>query len=134
MASMFQDFVDGENARAQRQRAGQQMTLGGLIDALAQLPPDRAIAGLCEPHSYRGYYCDVAFEPSDEARSVADVLAEARGCMGEIFIGYKGGDYTMGRNTPVWISLYGMASGMRLMGLDVEADPIRSVTAEEDHA
>ena len=27
--------------------------------------------------------------------------------IGEVFEGYKGGDYTMSKNTPVWVANYG---------------------------
>ncbi len=38
------------------------MTLEELINRLKELPPDLRMDGLCNPHSYRGYYCELAFE------------------------------------------------------------------------
>ena len=44
------------------------------------------------------------------------VLAMCKGAMGEVFQGYKGGDYQMGRNTPVWIANYGDV-GKKIMAI-----------------
>lgn len=127
----LQAMMDGFSAEWQRKRAASQMTLGALIDVLEALPPDRRITGFGAPMSYRGYYDDLAFEPSDMEETVADLLARARVCMGRVLQGYKGGDFLMGETTPLWIARYG-ESGERLMGLDTAADPIRPVTAPEE--
>ena len=110
-------WVNAKTAEWAQQRAQTQMTLGKLIDRLSELDPQMMMSGLNEPHSYRGYYSDLAFEACDK-RPVADVLADARKCMGEIFTGYKGGEYTMGRNTPVWVSEWGHCSELRIMGIN----------------
>lgn len=39
-----------------------------------------------------------------------------RAAMGEVFEGYKGGDFQMGRNTPVWLASYG-CSGEKIMAI-----------------
>lgn len=130
--NMLQALVDGLNAQAQHDRAQQQMTLGGLIAALETLDPDRFVVGFGRPISYRGYYCDLAFTPSDEPRTVADLLRVCReDCMGQVFVGYKGGDFVMGALTPLWIAGYGQSGSPRLMGLDTDADPIAPITARE---
>jgi len=41
------------------------------------------------------------------ARQWIEVLKEAQG---KTFIGYKGGDFTMSKNTPVWLAEYGESS------------------------
>jgi hypothetical protein len=41
--------------------------------------------------------------------------------MGREFIGYKGGEFLMGENTPVWISSYGNC-GDRLLELRAEGE------------
>lgn len=75
------------------------MTLGEMIDILQSLPA-AAKVGLGTPHSYRGFYEQLAFAPC-EPRPVADVLATARECVGAVFEGYKGGSYKMNLNTIV---------------------------------
>jgi hypothetical protein len=113
----IQALVNGMNAQAKAQRSETQMTLGKLIDRLSQLDPAMEIVGLCEPHSYRGYYSDLAFELCNDKRTVAEVLAMAKDCMGETFEGYKGGNFNMSLSTPVWVADYG-SCGMKIMSVD----------------
>jgi hypothetical protein len=125
-------LLDGVAMREQFKRAGSQMTLGTLIDRLSELPGDLLMWNMKDLHSYRGYYSDLAFDhDSDSQRPVREVLADCRKAMGEVFVGYKGGDFVMGRNTPMWISSYGSASGLRLMAVE---DDGGVVTKMEDEA
>ena len=39
--------------------------------------------------------------------TISDMLNYAKSAMGNTFEGYKGGEYTMGEDTPCWISPYG---------------------------
>ena len=107
------------------------MTLGHLIALLEALDDERETVGLGELESYRGYYCDLAFEPSGDLESVESLLARCRAAMGREFTGYKGGEFLMGAPTPLWIAPYGVAGASRLMGLDTGADPITPTTKEE---
>jgi hypothetical protein len=127
----MQAMIDGMGAAWQKRRAATQMTLGALIKALESVDPDRKIAGLGSPMSYRGYYCDLAFRPSAESVPIAEALKVTRSCMGRVFEGYKGGDYQMGEQTPIWSADYG-SSGPRIMGLNLDADPIMLVLKEEE--
>lgn len=114
----MQALVDGLGAAWQRERAGSQFTLGTMIEALENMDGQGAyVDALCDPHSYRGYYCDLAFEPAEGRVLVSDLLAVCRSALGEVFEGYKGGDYTMGKSTPVWISYYG-STGRKIVGID----------------
>lgn len=81
------------------------LCLGDLIDALEAADPDATLP-LGNPHSYRGYYDQLAFELVDP-RPVRDVLADARGALGATYPGWKGGDYEMGECTPVWLAEQG---------------------------
>jgi len=103
-------------AEAQLHRTQSQMTLGELITAIKELPSDQVIDGFTRPHSYRGYYSDLAFEPSEEKMMAKNLLVMVEPCLGQIFQGYKGGDFTMHKSTPCWISYYGTC-GERLMGI-----------------
>jgi hypothetical protein len=83
------------------------MTLGELIAALEAAPADRIIRnGFESPHSYRGWYERLAFEPANNIR-VGDMLDDARGALGRVFMGYKGGDYRMYGHTEVYLANYG---------------------------
>ena len=113
----IQALVDGMGAQWQRERAATQLTLGALIAALEAMPADSTVANLRDPASYRGYYSDLYFEQGEGTRQAKDLLAECKAAMGQVFTGYKGGDYVMGALTPLWISTYGHSSGTKLMAV-----------------
>ena len=129
---VMQAFVDSMSREWQERRAGEQMTLGALITELEGLSPGRQIGGFGRLRSYRGYYRDLAFEPIEASQPVGSLLEVCRSAMGHVFEGYKGGDYLMGERTPLWLSDYGEASGLRLMGLDIEHELVRPVVEPED--
>jgi hypothetical protein len=110
-------LVDGMSAQWQRERAATQLTLGAMIAALEAMPADAQVANLRDPGSYRGYYSDLYFHQGEGTRSAAELLAECKGAMGQVFTGYKGGDYVMGELTPLWISTYGHSSGTKIMAV-----------------
>jgi hypothetical protein len=71
------------------------MTLREMIDALALADPSTVVpVGFARPHSYRGYYNDLAFEIERDV-SVGSMLADARAALDSTYQGWKGGDYTM---------------------------------------
>jgi len=57
-----------------------------------------------------------------------DLLEECKAAMGQVFYGYKGGDYVMGALTPVWLASYGCC-GQKLMALHVDGE---IETADDD--
>lgn len=125
----LQALVDGMNAEDQRARAAsEQWTLGEMIAHLEALPTDKSVSGLGELMSYRGYYSDLAFEPTSTDETAASILQRCRAAMGEVFPGYKGGDFVMGRNTPLWVAPYGCC-GDKLMGLTEDG---RTITEPDD--
>jgi hypothetical protein len=112
----IQAMMSGMSAQWQKERSESQMTLGKLIETLAAMPPEMELEGFGEAHSYRGYYSDLAFKKMEQKTTASKALEMARVCMGEVFTGYKGGDFQMGSNTPVWIANYG-ACGMKIMAI-----------------
>lgn len=112
----LQAMIDGMSAQWQRERAETQMTLGSLIAALEAMPPDAPVANLRDPDSYRGYYSDLYFEQQEGTRPASELLADCKAAMGQVFEGYKGGDYVMGALTPLWIATYGCC-GKKLMAV-----------------
>lgn len=130
-------------------------TLGGLIDALADLPQglpvyvdNRVPTALS---SYRGYYDHLAIERSGDQPKLTEVATPGRPfdseylgrytpgtsevriaypatvselsdalklAVGETFEGYKGGQYTMTWNTPLWVSEYGDATRRRICAIE----------------
>jgi hypothetical protein len=86
------------------------MTLGELITALEAADPNQVVShGFHNPHSYRGDYYDLAFEPAQNV-TVASMLEAARTALGTTYQGWKGGDFTMDADTWCWLSEQGTAS------------------------
>ncbi|MGD9697529.1 hypothetical protein [Acinetobacter sp.] len=112
----IQAYINDMSALLQRERAGTQMTLGGLIERLGELPPEKEIKGLGDLGSYRGYYMDLAFEPSNETETASALLERCKDAIGQVFKGYKGGDFVMGAMTPLWIANYG-SMGDKIMNI-----------------
>jgi hypothetical protein len=82
-------------------------TLGILIDWLEKQDQDLIVQdGFGSPHSDRGSYEELAFDPVSEAR-LGDMLKYAKSAVGATYEGWKGGDYTMGLHTSVYIGEYG---------------------------
>jgi len=121
-------LMDGMSAQWQRERSETQMTLGKLIAALEAMLEGAEVANLNSAHSYRGYYSDLAFEKGEGTRPAAALLAECKAAMGQVFCGYKGGDFVMGALTPVWVAEYGCC-GLKLMALHAGCE---TETAEDD--
>lgn len=83
------------------------MDLGQLIARLEKEPADRVVPmGFGKPHSYRGYYGELAFEPVADT-TVGEMLAAAKEALGTTYVGYKGGEYKMDKYTPVWLANWG---------------------------
>lgn len=59
--------------------------------------------------SWRGSYEELAieYEGNKEAPTVELFLQELKDTVGCVFQGYKGGEFKMGKNTPVWAANYG---------------------------
>lgn len=83
------------------------MYLKELIAFLEKQNPAQVVpVGFHRPHSYRGYYDQLAFEPKRSV-TIGSMLKCAQQAIGQTFEGYKGGDYTMGEHTDVYLAEYG---------------------------
>ena len=58
--------------------------------------------------SWRGSYNELAlnFETQGEEMKVSEFLNMLKECIGKTFTGYKGGDFTMHKGTPIWVANY----------------------------
>jgi hypothetical protein len=87
-----------------------QLDLGELVDLLKAIytehPGRIAPFGFRNPHSYRGDYSQLAFEPACNV-PVADMLTYARFALGATYQGWKGGDFTMTKSTACWLAREG---------------------------
>ena len=71
-------------------------------------------------NSYRGYYDQLAIGFTDDADrpvKVSELLKELESAVGGTFAGYKGGEYKMDKNTPVWCANYGDCHDTAITGI-----------------
>lgn len=59
-------------------------------------------------YSWRGSYSELAlnYNTEGEAMKVSDFLKMLKDCIGKEFTGYKGGEFTMNKHTPIWVANY----------------------------
>jgi len=119
----MQELIDSMNEQSRLTRGKYQLTLGGLIDKLKDCTSTKRVIYLtggapCSPDSYRGYYSDLAFDTTCEDVTVESLLKLAQECVGKVFEGYKGGDYKMSEDTPLWIDSYGSYNSVAMMDVD----------------
>ena len=83
------------------------MYLKELIEWLEKQDPKANVKdGFGSPHSDRGYYEDLGFDPVEETTFGA-MLAHAKSAMGATFTGWKGGEFEMHEYTDCHIGEYG---------------------------
>ena len=83
------------------------INLRELIERLEGLPGDLVVDyGFTKPHSWRGSYIDLAFEPAFDV-SVYDMLSSAESAVGTTYTGWKGGEFSMGLDTSVHLAQEG---------------------------
>lgn len=116
----IQALFNAISKSAADERSNYHVCLGGLIDALAEVPPQTNVwfsDGQCpkEFMSYRGYYSDLSISSSGSHTTASELLKKAKDALGQGFMGYKGGDFIMDRKTPIWQSEYGSASGVAVI-------------------
>ena len=122
-----QHFMDAICNATRSTRSEYHVTLGGIIRALSEAPSNALV--VCsdgkrpgKPKSYRGYYSDLAFEPQEDFATAKELLQWCQNALGETFEGYKGGDYLMGDDTPLWVSPYGIASSDAVVAATMVGD------------
>ena len=103
------------------------LSLGELIARIEAQPQgqpikverDGALHNPGDVDSYRGYYSDLYIDYTEgDERDTASFLANLRSAVGKTFEGYKGGDYTMSRSTPVWVDQYSCCEGIGATGVE----------------
>lgn len=105
-------LAGAEMAKLVHAGVGTQLTLGGLIMLLERENPEHEVTfGFGYPYrlcSYRGFYDQLAimFQPfagSERFETASTFLQRLRDAVGEMFTGYKGGDFVMHKETPLWV-------------------------------
>ena len=98
------------------------MIIREIIDKLSTFDSEKVVyikgmpgIDICSPHnphSYRGYYWQLALGyDRKKMHTVAEVLSELQNSIDKQFEGWKGGFFTMNEDTDVWISAEGDAYG-----------------------
>jgi hypothetical protein len=120
----LQEYVNKsiQLAREERMRNSDQLTLGELIERITKIKEkykeekDEPIVKYdfeylfpTELMSWRGSYAELAlnFETTGKYMSVSAFLKMLQDAVGATFEGYKGGDFVMNENTPIWVANYG---------------------------
>lgn len=122
-ATYIQNAVKAQRAEAFAK--SDQLTLGEIISKCEAIQargyarhdgsPPRVEFDFCHAaptgfDSWRGIYAELAIGFTfDQDCLLPDFLKMARTAVGATFHGYKGGDYTMSRHTPVWVANYGIS-------------------------
>ncbi|WP_305012358.1 hypothetical protein [Hymenobacter mellowenesis] len=75
-----------------------------MIEFLETQNPNKFVPmGFHNPHSYRGYYSELAFEPVEKV-TVGKMLECAKEALRNTYEGWKGGDFTMNSYTDVYLA------------------------------
>lgn len=102
---------------------GEQITLGDLIKLLSENDRDRIVrfdfGGFPDYfNSYRGFYEQLALGYDDQsAITVKELLERCNLANGGTFTGWKGGEYQMGSDTPIWAANSGDCTRVMLTGV-----------------
>ena len=69
--------------------------------------------------SWRGVYAELALGFTDEGDwpKLSDFIKMLKSAIGKTFTGYKGGDFVMGRGTPVWVANYGNSGNTGIVNI-----------------
>jgi len=81
-------------------------------------------------------YCDVGHHstvPNPKMLNVLEFIEMLKDAIGKTFEGYKGGDFLMEENTPVWVSNYGYASFSAVIDIKDEDCEIIIITAYTEY-
>ncbi len=114
-----------KNERRSILQTSPQLTLGQLIKKIEGINPvynigseekeKQVVFDFCsavptELDSWRGSYCELAlgyeldeFNKESHYVSVSGFLKELKGALNRFFCGWKGGEYLMDKNTPIWV-------------------------------
>ncbi len=137
----FQDFFDATVAKMKQDEYGSKpiRTLGEVILLLESQPKSNTIKldfttdNPSHLDSYRGYYTDLSldYDSDERSKNVEELLKMFEGADGQIFDGYKGGDYTMNRKTLVWVAPYG-SCGRMLVDIKSKGNITTIITQDDD--
>jgi len=118
--------------RVDRMNSSIQLTLGQLITEIEKCGTknprdgsDKSIMydfGYMKPthlDSWRGSYAEIAmgYDEKGDYPTAESVLCECKDAIGSTYQGYKGGEFIMGADTPVWVANYGHSGETGIIGI-----------------
>lgn len=107
----LQKMMDSFSTGMRSTRSDYHLTLGGLIKKLGSLSDEKFVVfssgeNVGKEMSYRGYYSDLSFETQEKSKTVKQFKKQCENALGNTYTGYKGGDFRMDKNTPLWKAEY----------------------------
>lgn len=93
-----------------------QLTVGEMITLLKSLDAEALVPYLKKPHSYRGWYQDLAFEYSGGSIYAGELLKTFLALVNTDMDGYKGGTYRITERTLLWLATIG-ENGIPITGV-----------------
>lgn len=120
-----------------------QLTLGQLLEKLEAIEPKHyrvvfAFGGLIPGNfsSYRGDYSHASLDFELLYRnwdytpcvSVHDMIKKVKDTIGSIKCGWKGGEFGMHEDTPIWVALHGSSPGSYLVDVKLRGVSIYLIT------
>jgi len=120
------------------------MYLGRLIELLDAAPRQNAIVRMKRIHdngvesygdvgcliSWRGAYEDTTFDGHPGSYSVRELSAYLKSRVGETMQGYKGGDFVISEQKPVFADGYGECDGWMVVAVEVQTTMVAIVAAK----
>jgi hypothetical protein len=114
-------------------------TLNDLVNALLQVNPDSPISfRYCGTPSlkfvsYRGYYQDLAVTPGESGTvTVNEFIFALHKAVGQIYVGWKGGDFVADLDSPLWVVVSASNIGEFITEVTVESDGSVVIESESD--
>lgn len=125
LQKLFDNSVQG--MRNEALKNSPQWTIGELLVAMENVDHTLPVKFSDGTHpgyltSWRGSYHEIAFTYETEGTppTVKKVLKDLGDSVGKTYEGYKGGDFVMGRRTPVWVAEWGDSRDTGVVGLEVK--------------
>lgn len=101
---------------------GELITLLATADDLAQVYFDYGYSSPGRLISWRGSYVEMSLTSSTDVTTVGALLKHLEEMLGTTVEGYKGGDYAVRRDCPMWADDYSECPGTAIVGIDKSSD------------
>jgi hypothetical protein len=133
----MQNFVDIIGEASLRQRKKYHLTPKKVKDKLSSVDSNLPVVidhngfGPKSIDSYRGYYSDLAIDSSKELCTVEKFLTLLDNIVGKTITGYKGGEFDMCDDTPLWSATFG-SCGRIIYDMTITTKEVILKTKEDD--